>query len=93
MGVNLSAIFGGKGKAIEHLVAMLVKPEPVAQRVDRLAAGAEVGKVELSRPTIEALAFNKLGDKHATTFLVAITADPLDVHASWIPENSRRRSE
>src|SRR5215469_13923269 len=91
LSVNLGAIFGAKGKAVEHLVAMLAEPESVPQGVDGLAAGAEVGKVELSGLAIDALAFNKLGDKHTTTFLVAIAADPLDVHASWIPENGGRR--
>jgi hypothetical protein len=62
----------------------------MSQRVDRLTAGAEVGTDALARLAVDSLAFDKLSDEHAPVFAVAVAADPLDIHASWIPENGRR---
>jgi hypothetical protein len=89
LGLDFGAIFGREGHAVERLFAALVEPEAVAQRVDRLAAGAEVGKDALAGLAVDAFAFDKLGDEHATTFVVAV--DPPDEHASWIPEKGCRR--
>jgi hypothetical protein len=86
---DLGAIFGREGQAVERPFATLIEPEAVPQRVNRLAAAAEVGKDTLAGLAVDAFAFDKLGDAHATTFVVAV--DPPDEHASWIPENGRRR--
>jgi len=85
VGVYLGAIFGGEGKPVEHWVAVLIEPEPVPECVDRLAAGAEMGKDALAGLAVDAFAFDKLGNEHAATSAVA--ANPLDVHTLWIPEN------
>jgi hypothetical protein len=80
LGVDFCAIFGREGQTVERLFAALVEPEAVTQRIDRLAAAAEVGKDALAGLAVDAFAFHKLGDEHATTFVVSV--DPPDEHAS-----------
>jgi hypothetical protein len=60
LGVDFGAIFGREGQAVEHLFAALVEPEATPWRVDRLAAGAEVGKQARADLAIDAFAFGRL---------------------------------
>ena len=80
LGVDLGTVVGGEAEAVKCLVAVLIEPEAVSERVDRLAAAAKIGKNALTGLALDALAFDQLSDEHATYVVAVGAAPPPDEH-------------